>query len=461
MNTFAERIAAICARRRFGMKPGLERMEALMAFLGHPERELAAVHVAGTNGKGSVTALVASVLQEAGFGRVGRYTSPHLVYFNERICIDGEPVADDVLAAHLEAIETAARRVEAETDAGSPTFFECVTALAFETFRAEGVRLAAIETGLGGRLDATNVILPLVSAITCVGLEHCEYLGDTVAKIAAEKAGILKPGRPAVIGASMAPEARAVIEERARAIGAAIIDPGVVVTPSRRRGKSGGTTVSIEDSFRSVTSIPFPLGGGYQLENLATAVAALEALSSVSGLPIPDEAFARGIAKVTWPCRFQTVADNPPVIVDGAHNPNAAVALRDSLKPLRAERPLALVAGFCDDKDCLAALKTLRPCFVRAFATETPSPRTLKADAFGAKLREAGFRDVSVAADWREAVASAREWAARENGAVVVCGSLFLAGAVCDHFHALPWKTGTATPAELLKAASPKSETAR
>ena len=211
MKTFSEKIAALCERRRFGMKPGLERMEALMGFMGHPERELAAVHVAGTNGKGSVTAIVASVLQEAGLGPVGRYTSPHLVYFNERICINGEPVADAVLDKALDAVEAAVRRVESETDAGTPTFFECATALAFETFREQGVRLAAIETGLGGRLDATNVILPLVSAITCIGLEHCEYLGDTLGKIAAEKAGILKPGRPAVLGASMHPEARAVI----------------------------------------------------------------------------------------------------------------------------------------------------------------------------------------------------------------------------------------------------------
>ncbi len=433
------------------MKPGLERMEALMELLGHPERDFAAIHVAGTNGKGSVTAIVASVLQEAGFGRVGRYTSPHLVYFNERISIDGAPVPDETLASHLAAVEAAARKVETETEAGSPTFFECVTALAFLTFRAEGVRIAAIETGLGGRLDATNVILPIVSAITCVGLEHCEYLGDTVGKIAAEKAGIVKPGRPVVIGSAMAPEARSVIEETARRLGAPVIDPGVVVSPNRRHGAHGVASVSFEDSFRTVSSIPFPLHGAYQMENLATAISALEAFSSASGLPIGDGAFAQGIAKVSWPCRFQKVADDPPVIVDGAHNPNAAAALRDSLKPLRAERPMALVAGFCDDKDCVSALKILRPCFVRAFATETPSPRTLSADAFGAKLREAGYRDVSVSPSWRDAVAAAREWAKEEGGAVVVCGSLFLAGAVCDSFGALPWKSGTATPSELLK----------
>ena len=449
MNTFADKIAALCERRRFGMKPGLQRMQALMEFMDHPERELVAVHVAGTNGKGSVTAMVAAVLQEAGFGHVGRYTSPHLVFFNERICIDGEPVPDAILEDSLGAVEAAARSVEAETDAGPPTFFECVTALAFETFRRQGVRIAAIETGLGGRLDATNVILPLVSVITSIGLEHCEYLGDTIEKIAAEKAGIIKPGRPAVLGASLAPEARAVIEQTAARIGATIVDPGVVVTPGRT-GK-GRATVAFEDSFRSVSGIPFPLGGGYQFENLATAIAALEAFSTASGLPIPDEAFLQGIAKVSWPCRFQTVRTSPLVIVDGAHNPHAAAALKASLKKLRPERPLALVAGFCDDKDCVSALKILRSAFARAIATVTPSPRTLAADAFAAKLREAGFRDVSANPDWREALAEALDWAERENGGVVVCGSLFLAGAVCEHLGALPWKNGTVTPSELLK----------
>ena len=451
MKTFAEKIAALCERRRFGMKPGLERMQAMMESMGHPERELIAVHVAGTNGKGSVTAMVASVLQEAGFGHVGRYTSPHLVYFNERICIDGEPVPDAILEESLGAVEAAARKVESETDVGSPTFFECATALAFETFRRQGVRIAAIETGLGGRLDATNVILPLVSAITSIGLEHCEYLGDTIEKIAAEKAGIIKAGRPVVLGASLAPEARAVIEQTAARVGAQIIDPSVVVTPGHST-KAGRATVSFEDSFRSVSGIPFPLGGGYQFENLATAIAALEAFSTASGLPITDEAFSQRIAKVSWPCRFQTVSESPLVIVDGAHNPHAATALRASLKKLRPERPLALVAGFCDDKDCVSALKILRPSFARAIATITPSPRTLAADAFAAKLREAGFRDVSENPDWREAVTEAQKWAGRENGGVVVCGSLFLAGAVCDYLGALPWKSGTITPSEALRA---------
>lgn len=425
-------------------------MQALMEFMNHPERELVTVHVAGTNGKGSVTAIIASVLQEAGFGAIGRYTSPHLVYFNERICINGEPVSDEILDLALGKVEAACKRVEEETDAGSPTFFECATAMAFETFRSQGVRIAVIETGLGGRLDATNVILPLVSVITCIGLEHSEYLGDTIEKIASEKAGILKPNRPAVLGGSMVDAARETIEGIASRIGSKIIDPGVVVS-SKSLAKAVGEMISFEDNIRSVSGIKFSLTGAYQRENLTTAISAIEVFSSVSGLPISDEAFKTGLSKVTWPCRFQTVSEDPLIIIDGAHNPNAAAALKESLKKLHTKMPLALVAGFCDDKDCLSALKILHSMFKCAFATETPSPRTLSADKFAVKLRTAGYRDITVNPDWHDAVAAASDWARRENGAVIVCGSLFLAGAVCEHFNALPWKHGTVTPSELLR----------
>lgn len=441
---FAEKIDFIASRRRFGMKPGLERMEALAAALGNPERDLACVHVAGTNGKGSVAAMVAAVLQSAGFGKVGRYTSPHLVYFNERICIDGEPVADAVLEPALDKVLAAVRDLDAK--GAGPTFFECVTALAFEVFRAEGVKLAVIETGLGGRLDATNVILPVLSVITNVGLEHCEYLGDTVAKIAFEKAGIVKAGRPVVTGA-MEPEALAVIRARAAELGAPA--PSIGVSVASRTSKAGDAKFSFEDEFRSVSGIAFPLSGAYQRENLATAVAALEVFSQSTGLPISDDAFKSGLEKVSWPCRFQKVSSAPDVIVDGAHNPPAAVALAETLSKMRV--PLALVAGFCGDKDCLKVLRTLKPHFRRAWATETPSPRTSSAGDVQLLMRQAGFAEPGACPSWRDAVAAASAWAGEKDGAVIVCGSLFLAGAVADAFGALPWRGGAVIPSELLK----------
>lgn len=398
-------------------------MVALMDALGHPERSFAAVHVAGTNGKGSVSAIMASVLKEAGFCKVGLYTSPHLVSFNERIRIDGVPVADDDLAAALDKVEAAARDVAAACGE-VPTFFECATAAAFEVFRALGVKLAVVETGLGGRLDATNVVMPAVSVITTIGLEHCQYLGSTIREIAREKAGIIKPGRPVVLGATIQGEACEEIEKVADEAGAPLFTAGATV--SMRGGK-----VSFETDERTVSSVSFPLRGAYQADNLATAVTALEVFSSASGLPIPDEAFRVGVSRVFWPCRFDVISESPLVIVDGAHNPPATEAFAASLKKFAPKRPLALVAGFCADKDYAQCLRILHPLFRVAFPTETPSERSLPCQDLEAAMKSAGFRTMPPSQDWRAAYAKALAWANEEGGGVVVLGSLFLAGAVC------------------------------
>lgn len=441
---FAEKIDFIASRRRFGMVPGLERMERLVEELGHPEEKLACIHVAGTNGKGSVSAMVASVLQAAGFGAVGRYTSPHLVFFNERICINGVPASDAMLEPALDRVLEIISRLDSE--GLYPTFFECVTALAFEVFNKAGVKLAVVETGLGGRLDATNIISPLLSVITNVGLEHCEYLGDTIEKIAFEKAGIIKAGRPVVIGA-MEDAARAVIATRANELSSPFIEPSASI--SYRSSKKGKRTISFESENRNISNIAFPLLGSYQAENLATAITALETFSQVTGFEITDDAFKTGLESVVWPCRFQLVSENPSVIVDGAHNPPATRALVESVAKL--EGPVALVAGFCDDKDCLEALRCLKPAFKMAWATLTPSPRSLAASELAAKMRVAGFTNPACADDWHQALEEAIEWASTCNGTVVVCGSLFLAGAVADFYKALPWSEGAIIPAELLK----------
>lgn len=441
---FAEKIDFIASRRRFGMMPGLERMERLVEELGHPEHNLLCIHVAGTNGKGSVSAIIASVLQAAGFGSIGRYTSPHLVFFNERICIDGVPASDALLEPALDRILAIVSRLDSE--GLYPTFFECVTALAFEVFNKAGVKLAVVETGLGGRLDATNIISPLLSVVTNVGLEHCEYLGDTVEKIAFEKAGIIKNGRPVVAG-EMDAAAKKVIASRARELGSPFIDAEASI--SFRTTKAGKRLLAFESSNRSISSIAFPLLGAYQGENLATAITALETFCEVTALPIDDNAFKTGLESVVWPCRFQVVSDNPTIIVDGAHNPPAARALVSSVAKL--ECPVALVAGFCDDKDCLEALKCLKPAFHAAWATLTPSPRSLAAAELASRMRIAGFTDPASCDDWHRALEDASKWAAANNGAVVVCGSLFLAGAVANFYNALPWSDGAVIPAELLK----------
>lgn len=437
-------IEQIASRRRFGMKPGLDRMIALLDALNHPEQSLACVHIAGTNGKGSVSAMIAAVLEAAGYGPIGRYTSPHLVFFNERIAINGTPVSNDVLQPSLERLIAALPPLDAK--GLSPTFFECATALAFDVFHSQGVRLAVIETGLGGRLDATNVITPILSVITNIGLEHCEYLGDSIEKIASEKAGIIKRNRPVVTGL-MDFCALSIILARAQEMSAPT--PSFDISVSSRSSESKGLTISFEDSFRTLSSIPFPLNAPFQLENLQTAICALEVFAQTTGLPLPDDAFRLGLSSVSWPCRFQCVTNNPPIIVDGAHNPPATTALAKALA--KQKMPFALVAGFCDDKDCLSALRPLKPFIQIAWATETPSARSLSANQLLIRLQQAGFRNASSNPNWKSALHDASRWALDNHGAVIVCGSLFLAGAVADFSNALPWQKGARLSNELLK----------
>lgn len=443
-----DKIALVQGRRRFGMKPGLDRIEALLSALGNPERDLACIHIAGTNGKGSVAAMAASVLQRAGLGDIGLYTSPHLVYFNERIRIGGEPIANDALERALDAALNAAERCAASgSPGGDATFFELATAAAFHAFRDAGVRVAVVEAGLGGRLDATNVLVPAVSVITNVGLEHCEWLGDTIEKIAGEKAGIVKPGRPVVAG-TMPDAALAVIARRAAEVGSPFLRAGATI--SSRKARDGSQRIDFEDEIRSISGVRFPLDGTFQRENLATATTALEAFSQTTGIPIEDDAIRAGLESVAWPCRYQTIRKTPRTIADGAHNPPAAEALAASLAK-RETMPLALVAGFCADKDALAFLRILKPRFRAAFATETPNERTMPARETAALMSQAGFPAVFAEPDWRDAIAGATAWAEKNGGAVVVCGSLFLAGVVADAFGALPWSGGARVANEKLK----------
>lgn len=437
----------LAARRRFGMRLGLETMRDLLARLGSPEAELAVIHVAGTNGKGAVAAMCESVLRAAGYP-VARYTSPHLVALNERFLVRGEPAGDQALARAARAVLPAVAELEAASGA-EVTFFECLTALAFVLFRQEGVRLAVLETGLGGRLDATNVVTPLVSVITRVGLDHCDWLGDTVAKVAGEKAGIIKPGRP-VVCAAMPDEAREVVARCAAQRGAPFIDAAEAVAAKVAKSGLDGQTLQLATASRSLRAVRLPLAGAFQVENVCAAVAALEAAESC-GLPLSDEAFVSGLEGVCWPGRFQLASREPPVIVDGAHNPDGARALREALKRCRVKGPVGLVAGFCGDKDALAHLRVLAPVVTRAWGVAVPNPRTLPADQAVGMMRLAGIDEASACESVRVALEQAREWARSAGGTVVVCGSLFLAGEALVALGAFPWSFARADDNELLK----------
>ena len=439
-NTCLERLYA---RRRFGMRPGIEVMQALLARLGNPEAGLAAVHVAGTNGKGSVTALTAEILATAGL-RVGRYTSPHLLRFHERFSLDGRPVDDAALAAAAAEVDAAARAVE-QGGAQAPTFFECATAIAFVLFHRAGLPLAVVETGLGGRLDATNVLTPLACVITRIGLDHCAQLGDTIEQIAAEKAGIIKPGRPVVCGA-MPDVARAVIRQTAAKRGCAFTDAAEEVTVTAVAQALDGLTVRIATSSRDLGKVRTPLAGSYQAENIATAVAAVETVATALRVSLEDAAFREGLGRVCWPGRFQLAVREPPVIVDGAHNPDGAAALCEAVRRVKFHGPVALVAGFCDDKDARGFVRLLASAVRRAWAVPVPSPRSRPAAATAELMRAAGIAQVE-AADVAAALAAAQAWACAEGGLVLVCGSLFLAGEALVLLQAFPWQAPDANRA--------------
>ncbi len=438
-------------RRRFGMRPGLETMHALLERLGHPEADVAAVHIAGTNGKGAVAALCASVLRAAGYP-VARYTSPHLVRLNERFLINGRPADDAALESAAREVEPAVRAVEAATGA-EVTFFECLTAVAFVLFRRAGIRLVVLECGLGGRMDATNVVTPLVSVITRIGLDHCDWLGDTCEKIAGEKAGIIKPGRP-VVCAAMPDEARAVIAQAATQRGAPFEDAAESVSVTVSQSGLEGQTLKIATQARTLPPVRLPLAGAFQAENVSAAAAALEAVAAC-GLALPDEAWVSGLQSVCWPGRFQLACKAPPVIVDGAHNPEGARALRQALKSCRVKAPVGVIAGFCGDKDALAFMRVLAPVVKRAWSVAAPNPRTLTAGQTAGVMRMAGIDEADACERLPEALKLAREWARQVDGVVVVCGSLFLAGAALVELGAFPWACDRQDANEQLRPSGP------
>jgi len=420
-----EALERLYGRRTFGVKLGLHVEQALLKRLGNPEQSYGVVHVAGTNGKGSVCALVAAVLKTAGF-RTGLYTSPHLVRLNERIVVDSVPISDSALQGLLERVEKESKEVAAQ-GRQEPTFFEFVTALAFEHFRREKAQIAVVETGMGGRLDATNVVTPLVSVITGIGLDHMQYLGPDLASIAREKCGIIKAGRPVVCGGmdEAAMEiVRAACRERQAPLTAVSESVSVRVVSEELTGQ----TVDAETGDATYGKIRLPLAGRHQASNLATALATVEAVGHVLGMKFPEESVKSGIGAARWPGRFQIVAESPTVILDGAHNPQAAGELADTLKRLLKKRPVGLVFGMCGDKDVRGFLKPFAKLAKRLWIVPVPNERNMAPSLIRAAAAAAGL--AASEAGLAVAMEEARQWARDANGVVCVTGSLFLVGEV-------------------------------
>jgi dihydrofolate synthase/folylpolyglutamate synthase len=421
-------------RNLHAVKLGLEETRALLEELGQPQEAFLSIHVAGTNGKGSVCAMLASVLQTAGY-RTGLYTSPHLIRFNERVRVQGEPITDVELARQIELVEDALAR-RCEGGMRDATFFEFTTALAFSHFRDQKVQVAVIETGMGGRLDATNVLTPVLSVITPIGLDHQQYLGNTVEAIAGEKAGIIKPGHPVVV-ADMDAAAADVLRKTARARGSMVVPVRDTVQVRRIRQTLAGQRISVETPDEAIGPIILPLLGSHQLANVATTVTALLTFRDTCSLPVAAEAIKRGLAAVPWPARLQVVEHEPPVLVDGAHNPPAAVALARALHEVAPKQPVGLVSSFLADKDAVGFLRELAGGVRKLWLVPLANERAMSMADMLTAARVARISAEPVA-DLVAALVEAKAWAREQKGLVCVAGSLYLAGEALQYFGIKP-----------------------
>ncbi len=414
------------ALETFGIKLGLDNITRLCAALDHPERAFASLHVAGTNGKGSVTAMAHAALVAAGI-RAGRYISPHLVDLSERFVIDDAPVdATELQRAAEDVLDRAEQLIATGELPVHPTFFEATTAIAFELFRRAGVEVAVIEVGLGGRFDSTNVITPIAGAITSIGFDHQQHLGDTIEAIAFEKAGIIKPGMDLVVG-PMPGEASAVIARVAAEQGARLSDAVADARVMGNEAESGPLTIETPEARYGPLSLA--LRGKHQIGNAQVAIRLLEAARR-HGVTVPTEAIERGLTEVDWPGRLELIRfeDGRAVLLDAAHNVDGARALAAYLQSRHPERP-GLVIGVMRDKDIEGIVAALLPCVSSVVATAAPTSRAIPARDLAARISAMGTRiPVRTEVDPGAAV----EHALNSNATVCVAGSIFLVGAVRD-----------------------------
>ena len=406
-------IHAVCWK---GSIPGLERINALLDEMGHPEQTLKFVHVTGTNGKGSTCAMIASVLRKAGY-RTGLYTSPYITRFNERMQINGEMIPDEELCAITAEIKPLADRIFEQ-----PTEFEMVTAIAFAWFARRQCDIVVCEVGMGGEFDATNVIGAPEAAVLCnIGLDHTEVLGDTLEKIAATKSGIIKSGCDAVLYRST-PGVEAVVEQRCSEVGAALHKVDFAGLHLRSRSLER----QIFD-FGGLTGLHLPLLGEHQLHNAAVALTTLSVLQK-RGWKITEDDIRQGFACVVWPGRFQIIGREPLFLIDGGHNPQCIQALAQNITDYLPGRPLTILTGVLGDKDYHCMYRSVAD-HAAEFITVTPdNPRALTAQELAGYLSSFG-KPVTACDTVDEGVRLAIDHAGK-SGTVLCYGSLYLLGDV-------------------------------
>ncbi len=411
------------AKQSGAEKHGLANITELLKRLGNPEACFPSVHIAGTNGKGSTAAMLESILRSAGY-RTGLYTSPFLERFPERIRVGGAEIGEGEFAALATEVRAAADGMVRDGH-GHPTFFELTTACGFLHFARQSVEIAVVEAGLGGRTDATNVITPALSVITTIGVDHAASLGGTLVSIAGEKAGILKAGVPAVLAGGSEPAAQQVILQRAKELGIDLRQAETVGIQDKRHDLEGHLLDLVHEEVK-LENLTVKLLGKHQLTNAATAVLAACSLSE-AGFAVQEEAIRMGFDQARWPGRMELLRREPPVLLDGAHNPQGAEALANAILELMPGRPICLVAGAMADKDVAAMVRQFARFAARAIVTMPPSHGRQQTEVGEmAALFESNGTPACACPDWQAAM----QQALRSDMAVVVAGSLYLAGAV-------------------------------
>ncbi len=410
----------------------LRRVEELLGRLDNPHLKAKSVHIAGTNGKGSIAAMIASVLTISRY-TTGLYTSPHLNDLRERIRVDGVLISETELISLVERLKPEVEAVNQKATYGRLTTFELLTALGFALFSSKGVDFQVLEVGLGGRLDATNVIEPEVCIITSISLDHRDALGDSLAEIAAEKAGIIKPGC-VVVTSPQTDEVARVIEETCVNCGAELVWVGSDVTWRELGFVSNRQLLRVKGRFGSY-ELSIPLLGRYQLENTATAVAALEVLAG-KGFNISRDNIINGLAQVNWPGRFQILSRHPLVLVDGAHNPDGARKLRQSIERYLDFDRAILIIGASSDKDIAGIISELVPLFDKVIVTRSTHPRAMATAPIVAEFSQHGVEaqetdDISTALPLALTLAGGKDLICVAGSLFVVAGAIEQAGKLC------------------------------
>lgn len=424
--TIEQSIAFYEQQAKFGVKLGLDTVRDLLHRLGDPQKNMPYLHIAGTNGKGSTAAFLSTILIEAGY-HVGLYTSPALERFNERIQVNNVPISDDAIIRNTARVQQAVEEMKKD-GANLPSQFELETALAFLCFQEAEVDMVVLEVGMGGRLDATNIIeKPWVSLICSISLDHTKYLGNTLSAIAGEKAGIIKSGCPVVLY-SQEKEVEETVEAVAERRNAPICKPDF--SSIRVQSTSlNGQRFTWTDAEGKTWPISLSMMGDYQMPNAIMALSAITLLRKNGKIALDDDVILRGLQKTAWKGRFEKVLDSPLTILDGAHNPGGARLFAQSVKDFLGDRQLVMVLGILADKEIDKMLDLFLPLAKHVVTLTPDNPRAMPASELAEEIRQRG-REATPCESLEEAWSAAKNYCTTQNSAVVFVGSLYMIGHV-------------------------------